>query len=181
MNKPIVSIPMVLVLYAMVICIPSSVYAKRTVRDHLKLQASVALQRIKSASATGVRARWHQDRGTVRSLYNLTLPLSPGTLETAARQCLSEHCDLFGMTDPHTELRLKTIQTRNRQACSIPSILQGGSSLRCVNLGAYQPFGSDTSDPQQLFPTDRHQHIGIGFSGLRDKHCDCQCGCLQLA
>ena len=108
MNKSIWTLSIVLTL---LICIPFSGYAKRTARQELQLKAAAALQRIKSDSQSPVRTRWHQDRGTIRSLYNLTLPLPPGTPETSARQCLSEHCDLFGLTDPHTELRLKTIQT----------------------------------------------------------------------
>ena len=86
------------------------VAASRPVRAQIHRQANVALQRIKSASATGARVHWHQDRGTVRSLYNLTFPLPPGTPEIAARQCLSDHCDLFGMTDPNIELRFDKIQ-----------------------------------------------------------------------
>ena len=109
--KKSIRIPLMLSLYAMLICIASSVYAKQTAREQIQLRAAAALHRVKSASASPVRTRWHRDRGTVRSLYNLTLPLPPGTPETSARQCLSDHCDLFGMTDPHTELRLKTIQT----------------------------------------------------------------------
>ena len=69
------------------------------------------MQRIKSESETAVRARWHRDRGTVRSLYNLTLPAPMGTLETSTRQCLNDYCDLFAMTDPSIELRLTDIQS----------------------------------------------------------------------
>ena len=108
MNKPIVSISLVLVLLAMVICVPSS--DAKTIGEQIKLRASVALQRIKSDSQTPVRTRWHRDRGTVRSLYNLTLPAPVGTPETSARQCLSDYCDLFALTDPRVELRLQAVQ-----------------------------------------------------------------------
>ena len=109
MNKRITSTPIMLVL-TILIYIPSSVYAKKEVRQQIQLKAGAALQRIKSDSDTPVRARWHQDRGTVRSLYNLTLPAPTGTLETSVRQCLNDHCDLFAMTDPNIELRLTNIQ-----------------------------------------------------------------------
>ncbi len=110
MNKRITSIPIVLALYTILICIPSSVYAKKGVRQQIQLKAGAALQRIKSDSETPVRARWHQNRGTVRNLYNLTLPAPIGTLETSVRQCLTDYCDLFAMTDPNIELRLTDIQ-----------------------------------------------------------------------
>ena len=110
MNKRISSTPIMLVL-TILICIPSSVYAKKEVRQQIQLKAGAALQRVKFDSETPVRARWHRDRGTVRSLYNLTLPAPTGTLETSARQCLSDYCDLFAMTDPNIELRLTTIQS----------------------------------------------------------------------
>ena len=110
MNKRIASIPIVLALYTILICIPSLVYAKREVRQQIQLKAGAALQRVKSDSDTPIRARWHQNRGTVRSLYNLTLPPSIGTLETSVRQCLNDYCDLFAMTDPNIELRLVDIQ-----------------------------------------------------------------------
>ncbi len=110
MNNRMTSIPIVLALYTMLICIPSLVYAKREVRQQIQLNAGAALQRVKSDSETLVRARWHQKRGTVRSLYNLTLPAPIGTLETSVRQCLNDYCDLFAMTDPNIELRLTDIQ-----------------------------------------------------------------------
>ena len=110
MNKRISSTPIMLVL-TILICIPSSVHAKKEVRQQIQLKAGAALQRVKFDSETPVRARWHRDRGTVRSLYNLTLPAPAGTLETSARQCLSDYCDLFAMTDPNIELRLTTIQS----------------------------------------------------------------------
>ena len=110
MNRWIISISIVLTLCTMRVCVPSLVYAKTRVRQQIQLKAGVALQRIKSDSDTSIRARWHWDRGTVRSLYNLTLPAPIGTLETSARQCLSDYCDLFAMTDPNIELRLTGIQ-----------------------------------------------------------------------
>ena len=106
MNKLIRALPVVLALCAVLVSIPSWVYAKMGARQALQLKAASTLPRLKSASATGVRVRWHRDRGTVRSLYNLTLPAPPGTPETSARQCLSDYCDLFAMTDPTVELRL---------------------------------------------------------------------------
>ena len=111
MNKRLTSIPIVLVLYTTLICMPSWVYAKQGMRQQIQLKAGAALQRIKSDSETTVRARWHRDRGTVRSLYNLTLPAPIGTLETSTRQCLNDYCDLFAMTDPSIELRLTDIQS----------------------------------------------------------------------
>ena len=111
MNKRMTSIPIVLVLYTTLICMPSSVYAKQGMRQQIQLKAGAALQRIKSESETAVRARWHRNRGTVRSLYNLTLPAPIGTLETSTRQCLNDYCDLFAMTDPSIELRLTDIQS----------------------------------------------------------------------
>ena len=111
MDKRVTSVPIVLVLCTILICVPSSVYAKRGVRQEIQLKAGAALQRIKSNSETSIRARWHRNRGTIRSLYNLTLPASIGTLETSARQCLSDYCDLFAMTDPNIELRLTDIQS----------------------------------------------------------------------
>ena len=110
MNKRIALIPIVLALYTILICVPSSVYAKKGVRQQIQLKAGAALQRIKSDSETAVRARWHRNRGTVRSLYNLTLPAPIGTLEASTRQCLTDYCDLFAMTDPNIELRLVDIQ-----------------------------------------------------------------------
>ena len=41
----------------------------------------------------------------------MTLPAPAGTVETSARQCLSDYCDLFAMTDPNIELRLTKIQS----------------------------------------------------------------------
>ena len=111
MNKLIRALPVVLGLCAVLVSIPSWVYAKMGARQALQLKAASTLPRLKSASATGIRVRWHRDRGTVRSLYNLTLPAPPGTPETSARQCLSDYCNLFAMTDPTVELRLKGIQT----------------------------------------------------------------------
>ena len=110
MNKRIAFISIVFALYTILMCISFSLYAKGGARQQLQLKAGAALQRIKSESETVVRARWHRDRGTVRSLYNLTLPAPMGTLETSARQCLSDYCDLFAMADPNIELRLTDIQ-----------------------------------------------------------------------
>ncbi len=109
-KKSIRALPIVLALCVVLVSIPSGVYAKTGARQELQLKAASTLQRIRSASATGVRVRWHQDRGTVRSLYNLTVPAPVGTPETSARQCLSDYCDLFAMTDPTVELRLKAVQ-----------------------------------------------------------------------
>ena len=111
MNKRVAFISIVLALYTILICMPSSVYAKQGMRQQIQLKAGAALQRIKSDSETAVRARWHKNRGTVRSLYNLTLPAPIGTLETSTRQCLNDYCDLFAMTDPSIELRLTDIQS----------------------------------------------------------------------
>ena len=86
MNKRVAFISIVLALYTILICMPSSVYAKQGMRQQIQLKAGAALQRIKSESETAVRARWHRNRGTVRSLYNLTLPAPIGTLETSTRQ-----------------------------------------------------------------------------------------------
>ena len=110
MNKQIFSTPFALALWAILICAPL-VNAEGNEKQQFQLKAGAALQRIKSDSETPVRARWHPNRGTVRSLYNLTLPASKGTLETSARQCISDYHDLFAMTDPNTELRLKNIQS----------------------------------------------------------------------
>ena len=110
MNKQIFSTPFALALWAILICAPL-VYAKGKERQQIQLNTAAALQRIKSDSETPVRARWHPNRRTVRSLYNLTLPASKGTLETSARQCISDYSDLFAMTDPIIELRLKYIQS----------------------------------------------------------------------
>ena len=110
MNKQIFSTPFALALWAILICAPL-VYAKGKERQQIQLNTAAALQRIKSDSETPVRARWHPNRGTVRSLYNLTLPPSEGTLETTARQCLNDYCDLFAMTDLNIELRLTNIQS----------------------------------------------------------------------
>ena len=111
MNKRTTLILILLVFYVVLMCVPSLVYAKRAVRQQIQLKAGAALQRIKSDSETPARARWHRHRGTVRSLYNLTLPAPIGTLETSARQCLNDYCDLFAMTDPNIELRLIDIQS----------------------------------------------------------------------
>ena len=110
MNKQIFSTPFALALWAILICAPL-VYAKGKERQQIQLNTAAALQRIKSDSETPVRARWHPNRGTVRSLYNLTLHASEGTLETSARQCLNDYCDLFAMTDLNIELRLTNIQS----------------------------------------------------------------------
>lgn len=110
MNKPIRTVPIVLVLHAILIYVPFLVYAETTARQQIQRKAAVALQQIKAESETSVRVRWHRDRGTVRSIYNATLPAPPGTLETSARQCLNDYCDLFAMTDPNIELRFKKIQ-----------------------------------------------------------------------
>ena len=111
MDKPTRILPIVLVLCAILIYIPSLVHAEMTARQQIQLKAGAALQQIKTDSETSVRVRWHRDRGTVRSIYNLTLPIPPGTLETSARQCLSDYCDLFAMTDLNVELRLMGIQS----------------------------------------------------------------------
>ena len=111
MNRWITSISIVLALCTMLVCVPSSVYAKTGVKQQIQLRAGAALHRIKSDSDTPARAKWHRDRGTIRSLYNLTLPAPIGTLEPSARQCLSDYCDLFAMTDPNIELRLTGIQS----------------------------------------------------------------------
>ncbi len=111
MAKPMVSVSIGIALYTILISVPSSVYAKTGVRQQIQLKAGAALQRIKADSETPVRARWHPNRGTVRSLYNLTLPAPMGTLETSAHQCLSNYCDLFAMTDPNIELRPTNIQS----------------------------------------------------------------------
>ena len=58
MNKSILTLPLVL---SLLICIASSVYAKQTAREQIQLRAAAALQRVKSASASAVRTRWHQD------------------------------------------------------------------------------------------------------------------------
>ena len=110
MNKSLRTIPIMLVLYAILIYIPSLAHAEIAARQQVQLKAGAALQQIKTDSETSVRVRWHRDRGTVRSIYNLTLPVPPGTLETSARQCLNDYCDLFAMTDPNIELRFKKIQ-----------------------------------------------------------------------
>ena len=110
MNTSIRALPIVLALCAVLASIPSGVYAKMGARQELQMKAASTLQRIKFDSASAARVRWHQDRGTVRSLYNLTIPAPVGTPETSARQCLSDYCDLFAMTDPTVELRLKAVQ-----------------------------------------------------------------------
>ena len=110
MNGKILSTPIALTLCTVLICVPLA-YAKGKEKQRVRLRAGAALHQIKSNSETPVRARWHRNRGTVRSLYNLTLPPSEGTLETTARQCLNDYCDLFAMTDPNIELRLTDIQS----------------------------------------------------------------------
>ena len=111
MNRRITPLTTALLFFTILACVPSSASAKREVRQQIQSKAGAALQRIKSDSETVVRARWHRDRGTVRSLYNVTLPAPAGTVETSARQCLSDYCDLFAMTDPNIELRLTKIQS----------------------------------------------------------------------
>ena len=110
MNRQISSIPASLALFILLIS-ASSVYAKGNEKQQIQLKAVTALQRIRFDSETPVRARWHPNRGTIRSLYNLTLPASRGTLESSARQCLNDYCDLFAMTGPGIELRLTNIQS----------------------------------------------------------------------
>ncbi|MDE0042738.1 MAG: hypothetical protein OXT74_11930, partial [Candidatus Poribacteria bacterium] len=111
MNKRIGTIRILIAfVYTTLICISSSVYAIKTARQQIQLKAGAALQRIKSDSETPARVKWHRDRGTVRSLYNLTLPAPMGTLETSVRQCLGDYCDLFALTDPNIELRLTNVQ-----------------------------------------------------------------------
>lgn len=110
MDERTTSVPIVLALCAILICVPL-VYPKEGVRQGIQLRAGAALQRIKSDSETPVRARWHRNRGTIRSLYNLTLPAPMGTLETSVRQCLNDYCDLFAITNPNIELRLTDIQS----------------------------------------------------------------------
>ena len=48
MNSRMTSIPIVLALYTILICIPSSVYAKKEVRQQIQLKAGAALQRVNS-------------------------------------------------------------------------------------------------------------------------------------
>ena len=110
MNGKIFSTPIALTLFTVLICVPL-VYAEGKEKQRVQLRAGAALHRIKSYSETPVRARWHRHRGTVRSLYNLTLPVSIGTLETSMRQCLDDYRDLFAMTDPSIELRVTDIQS----------------------------------------------------------------------
>ena len=113
MNKRFRAVLIALALYTTLVYISSSVYAiqgNMTARQQIQLKAGAALQRIKSDSETPVRARWHRNRGTVRSLYNLTLPAPIGILETAARQCLNDYCDLFALTDSNIDLRLTDVQ-----------------------------------------------------------------------
>ncbi len=109
MNRQIFATPIALALCTVLICV-SAVYAKGKEKQQFRLKAGAALQRIKSDSETPARVKWHRDRGTVRSLYNLTLPAPMGTLETSVRQCLSDYCDLFALTDPNIELRLTNVQ-----------------------------------------------------------------------
>ena len=110
MNKQIFSNTCALALWASLLCAALG-YAKGSLNQQIRLKTGAALQRIKAESETPVRARWHPNRETVRSLYNLTLPSSKGTLETSARRCISDYYDLFAMSDPNTELRLKNIQS----------------------------------------------------------------------
>ena len=63
MNKRIAFISIALALYTILICISSSVYAKRELRQQIQLKAGAALQRVKSDSDTPIRARWHRNRG----------------------------------------------------------------------------------------------------------------------
>ena len=110
MNGKIFSTPIALTLFTVLICVPLA-YAKGKEKQRVQLRAGAALHRIKSYSETPVRARLHRHRGTVRSLYNLTLPVPIGTLETSMRQCLDDYRDLFAMTDPSIELRVTDIQS----------------------------------------------------------------------
>ncbi len=110
MDTRTTTIPIIFVFCTILLYAPS-VHTKEGVRQQIQRRAGTALQRIKSESQTPVRVRWHQNRGTVRSLYNLTLPAPIGTLETSARQCLNDYCDLFAMTDPNIELRLTDLQS----------------------------------------------------------------------
>ena len=139
MNKSIWTLSIVLPLYSMLICIASSVYAKQTAREQIQLRAAAALQRVKSDSQTPVRTRWHRDRGTVRSLYNLTLPLPPGTPETSARQCLSRPLrPIWADRSEHRAAVKGYPKQFNRQTYPIPPILQGGlkstaRQSRCIS------------------------------------------------
>ena len=91
-------------------CVPLLASAQDAARQQVRLEAKETLQRLKIQSGTSVRARWHADRGTVRSLYNLTVPAPAGTPEASARQFLNTYRELFAMTDQNVDLRLKKVQ-----------------------------------------------------------------------
>ena len=109
MNRKIISKSITLILCIVLIWIPTA-STKGEEKQRIRLRTGAALQRIKSNSETPAHARWHLQRGTVRSLYNLTLPAPIGTLETSMRQCLNDYLDLFAMADPDLELRVSDIQ-----------------------------------------------------------------------
>lgn len=109
MNRKGIATSISLTLCAVLIALPiASVIGEE--KQRIRLRAGAALHRIKSNSETPARARWHRHRGTVRSLYNLTLPVPIGTLETSMRRCVNDYRDLFAMTDPGIELQVTDIQ-----------------------------------------------------------------------
>lgn len=57
MNNRMSSMSIVLVIYTILICIPSWVYSKTQVQQQIQLKAAATLQRIKSDSETPVRVR----------------------------------------------------------------------------------------------------------------------------
>ena len=182
MNKRIAFISIALALYTILICISSSIYAKRELRQQIQLKAGAALQRVKSDSETVVRARWHRNRGTVRSLYNLTLPAPIGTLETSTRQCLNDYCDLFAMTDPNIELRLVDIQSSLTGRHVRFHQYHNGIEVYGAAISIHnQPLWADTRYPQQLLPTNQHQYNGIVLSGPSDRHRHCRGWCIRFA
>ncbi len=91
-------------------CVPLLASAQDAARQQVRLEAKKTLQQLKIASETAVRTRWHADRGTVRSLYNLTIPAPAGTPEASARQFLNTYRELFAMMDQNIDLRLKKVQ-----------------------------------------------------------------------
>ncbi len=109
-DKLLNSIFIKLTLCLVLTCIPLLVFAKATVQQPVRLEAANALQMLKSKSETPIRTRWHVNRGTVRSLYNLTIPAQAGTSEASARQFLNNYRNLFAMNDSNIELRLKRVQ-----------------------------------------------------------------------
>ena len=109
MNRKIISKSITLALCTILIWVPMA-NAKGKEKQRIRLRAGAALHRIKSNSETPARARWHRHRGTVRSLYNLTLPAPLGTLETSMLKCLDDYRDLFAMTDQSIELRVMDVQ-----------------------------------------------------------------------